>query len=263
MAEDKQVELTAVEQRAVGMGWKKDWDGNEEDFIDAKEFVRRQPLFDKIAENKKQNERALSELKEVKDSLNQLASHHQKVKEVEYQRALKTIREDKRSALKEGDAVRALELDDQIDNLTEQHKEEVVELKQQNTQQQQQGVSPQFLSWVKDNDWYLKEDEMHDFADGAAAAYVQRLKIKGQSIIENDVFEHVLEKVKKAYPEKFENPNRNRPSAVNGSDRGGKPVKGSYKLSDEEEQVAKNFERLGIMTRDEYVKERKSMQGDE
>ena len=256
MVEENKQELTDVEQRAAAMGWTKEWDGPEEDFIDAKEFIRRQPLFQKISENRKQSERLSEELKQVKDSLNQLASHHQKVKEVEYQRALKTIREEKRNALKEGDAVRALELDDQIDVLTEQHKEEVVEIKQQAKEQQANGVSPEFLVWVKDHDWYLKDEDMHDFADGVAASYVQRLKIKGQSIVEQDVFNHVVEKVKKAYPEKFTNPNRERHSAVSGSERNGKSVKGSFSPSDEEKEVAKNFVKQGIYkTEQEYYKE--------
>ena len=48
--EKKAPELSAVEQKAIEMGWKpKDnFDGEETDFIDAAEFVRRKPLFDKI-----------------------------------------------------------------------------------------------------------------------------------------------------------------------------------------------------------------------
>ena len=36
-----------IETRALEMGWrpKEEFDGNEEDFIDAKEFVRRKPLL--------------------------------------------------------------------------------------------------------------------------------------------------------------------------------------------------------------------------
>ncbi|SRR5258708_9881859 len=271
MAENKQeekkqeeVKIDPYKEKAISMGWKEDWDGAEEDFIDAKEFIRRQPLFDKIAENKRQNQALANDLKLVKDSLNQLAVHHQNVKEVEYQKALKEIRMEKRAALKEGDTTKALELEDKMDEIAEEHKKEVVEIKQQSKEQQQQGVSQQFLIWVKDNDWYLKDEDMHDFADGAAAAYIQRQKIKGIQITEPEVFEYVLEKVKKGYPEKFENPNRQRGSSVASGDRGGKPVKGTYKLSEEEEMIARNFEKLGIMTKDEYAKERKAMQqGDE
>jgi hypothetical protein len=102
---------------------------------------------------------------------------------------------------------------------------------------------------------------MHDFADGTAASYIKRAQLSGKTITENSVFEHVLEKVKKAYPEKFDNPNRQRSSSVSAGDRNGKPGKGNFKLTDEEEKIAKNWERSGVMSRDEYIKELKEMRG--
>jgi len=250
--ETKVPEHSEMEHRALGMGWrpKEEWKGEEDDFIDAKEFVRRKPLFDRIDSTGQR-------LKKVEEALNQLASHHQQVKEVEYQRALKELRLEKRSALKEGDTTTALELEDKMDELTEQRQQEVAEVKTQKSD----GPSSDFVVWVKDNDWYLKDEEMHDFADGAANSYLHREKAKGHSLTEEMVFRHVLEKVKKAYPEKFENPNRQKASAVSSGDRSGKPAKSTYTLSEEEEAVAKNFEKQGIMTRDEYIKERKSIQG--
>lgn len=253
---EPEVKTDPWEERALAMGWNPDkYDKDSEEYIDAKEFVRRKPLFDKISDTTKR-------LKNVEETLTQLASHHQKVKEVEYQRALKELRLEKRAALKEGDTMVALELEDKMDQLAEQHQQEVAEIREQQ-QQPQQGPSNEFLSWVKDNDWYLKDEDMHDFADGAAAAYIQRAKIKGELLTEDSVFRHVLDKVKRAYPEKFENPNRQRASAVSSSERSGKPVKSTYKLSDEEEQVARNFEKSGIMSREKYIEERKRMQGEE
>lgn len=43
------------EAKALEMGWrpKEEWDGPEEDFIDAKEYVRRKSLFEKIEHQNK------------------------------------------------------------------------------------------------------------------------------------------------------------------------------------------------------------------
>ena len=43
-------ELSPIEQKALEMGWrpKEEFEGEEADFIDATEFVRRKPLFEKI-----------------------------------------------------------------------------------------------------------------------------------------------------------------------------------------------------------------------
>ena len=48
--EQEAPELSPIEQKAIQMGWrpKEQFEGDEEEFIDAKEFVRRQPLFDRI-----------------------------------------------------------------------------------------------------------------------------------------------------------------------------------------------------------------------
>ena len=254
--EVKEPEHNEMEHRALSMGWrpKEEWQGSEDDFIDAKEFVRRKPLFDKIDSTTKR-------LKNVEETLTQLASHHQQVKELEYQRALKELRLEKRTALKDGDTVAALELEDKMDELAEQHKQEIQEVKQQKVETP--APTTEFLNWVKYNDWYLKDPDMHDFADGTAVSFIKRSELSGVKLTEDEVFSHVLDKVKKAYPEKFENPNRQKASAVSSGDRNSKGTKSGYRLSDEEEAVARNFERQGIMTREEYIKERKALVGDE
>jgi hypothetical protein len=249
--------VSEMEQRALSMGWrpKEEWAGGEDDFIDAKEFVRRKPLFDKIDSTTKR-------LKNVEEALNNLASHHQKVKEVEYQRAVKELRLEKRAALKEGDTQVVLELEDKMDQLSEQRMQEAIEARAQ-VQQQQTQASPEFLTWVETNEWYLNDSEMNGFADGVAAAYIRNSEKAGKVITEQQVFSHVVDKVRKAYPEKFENPNRGRPSAVTSSDRSGKPTKGTYKPTDEERMIARSFVKQGVFEKEEdYYKERQQLQGD-
>src|SRR3990172_13012748 len=82
VAEPETKEPSEMEQRAMSMGWrpKDEWRGDEVDFIEAGEFVRRKPLFDKIDSTNKR-------LRDVEQSLNQLAHHHAQVKETEFQRA--------------------------------------------------------------------------------------------------------------------------------------------------------------------------------
>ena len=105
-----EVKVDPFEQKALDMGWrpKEQWDGPEEDFIDAKEFVRRQPLFEKIEHQNKA-------LKQLEKAFEALKTHHTKVKESEYQRALKTLKEAKKEALREGETERALAYEEKID----------------------------------------------------------------------------------------------------------------------------------------------------
>lgn len=248
-------EPSETEVKASAMGWKaEDQLPEGVDFIPADEFIRRKPLFDKIESQKRYYD---DKIRNVEQTLNQLAQHHTKVKEVEYQRALKDLRVQKREAMKEGDTVVALELEDKMDSLTEAHQEEV---KQEVVQTKQEtGPSVEFLSWVKYNDWYLKDSDMHDFADGAAASFVQRSKSSGKAITEEEVFAYVLDKVRKGYPEKFENPNRTLPGKVSSGTTSGKTKKSDFKLTEEQEDIARNFAKNGVMTKEQYIKELEGM----
>ena len=72
-----------VELRAMEMGWrpKEEYNGDEENFIDAKEFVRRKPLFDKIEHQGKQ-------IKAVTKALEALKTHYTRVEEAAVQKAI-------------------------------------------------------------------------------------------------------------------------------------------------------------------------------
>lgn len=249
---------TEIETKATAMGWrgKGQWTGSDEEFIDAAEFVRRKPLFDKIESQKNFYDR---KIKDVELTLNQLAQHHSKVKEVEYQRALTDLRHAKREAIKEGNAVAALDITDQMESLYVDRQAEVQQAEieaQKIAAQKQPAVSQEFLTWVKSNEWYAKDSEMNSFADGTAAAFIRRAQIAGDIVSEQDVFAHVSNQVKKAFPEKFENPNRQRPGAVSSGDVNGKGSPKTPKtLPAEYEDIARNFEKNGVMKRDEYIKQ--------
>lgn len=246
------VEHTEIEKKAMNMGWrpKDQWNGSEDEFTDAGEFVRRQPLFDKIDYQSKK-------LKNVESTLNQLIEHHSKVRQTEYERALKELKEVRREAIKEGNAEQALVFEDKIEELEESHKktEPVV------IPQKQNEPTSEFLTWVQTNQWYVKDSDMHDFADGVAAAFIKRGEISGRAITERDVFNHVNDKIKRAYPEQFGNPNRERAGAVTNGDMNGRATKTTFKLTPEQEDVARSFEKSGVMTKAEYIAEIKKLEG--
>jgi hypothetical protein len=75
-------QYTKIQQQAMEQGWvpKEEFQGDEETFIDAAEFVRRGELFGKIEHQNR-------EMKLLRQSLEALKQHHSKTKEVEYQRA--------------------------------------------------------------------------------------------------------------------------------------------------------------------------------
>ena len=253
---ENQPELTEIEQEASKEGWrpKDQWTGNEVEWIPADEFMRRKPLFGKISELKSENYHTRKELQEVKQTLRALSEHHKKVRETEYERALTTLQLQRRDAMDERDHDTVIRIEEQIDTLKDEKKEFEQQLKQESQQQAQ--PTPEYLTWVKENDWYLQDQEMHADADAIAVAYLQRNKAAAPETL----YKHVSEKIRRMYPEKFE-AHRGRPDPVESGNSGVRPSKTErFKLTDEQEQAARNFEKQGIMTRAEYIAELKKLE---
>jgi hypothetical protein len=249
--EGSQPELTEVEQRALEMGWKPktDFNGDDDTFVDAKEFVSRKPLFDRI-------EHQSRELKEVRKALKALGDHHQKVREVEYQEALKSLRNEKKNALESGDADRLIEIDDRI---AEEKARQVVA--QNQAQNRANDPHPEFVNWVKENTWYVADQELRQVADQVGTAHAAA----NPNLTPEEVLQYVKGRVKRLFPEKFNNPNKERPSAVEGSSRA--PTrstasnKDTFTLSEDERRVMNTFIRSGVLTKEQYISDLKKVKG--
>lgn len=246
-------EPSAVEKRALEMGWrpKEEFDGEEEDFIDATEFVRRKPLFEKIDSVGK-------ELRETRKALKALQEHHAKVKEAEFKHALEQLRNEKRQALEEGDADKLIDIDERIaDAKVRQVQEERQQV------QAAQAPHPNFVQWVQKNTWYKEDAELRAISDQIGAAYA----VANPDVEPDQVLKYVEGRVKKLYPDKFRNPNKDRPSAVEGrttstaSKSKGDSIS-DYPLTDEERKVMMSFVRQGVMTKEEYITDLKRVKGE-
>ena len=242
---------TPIEEKARAMGWRplEDFDGDEEDFIDAQEFVRRKPLFEKI-------DSVGRELKETRKALRALQAHHERVKEMEYQNALKTLRAEKKLALEEGDTELLLDIDDRITDLKVQQSNQVRE------EAVQKEPHPGFIAWTKQNSWYVEDPELKIMADQIGASYAAL----NPDTNPNDILDYVSKRIKKLNPDKFSNPNKKRPSAVEGSSSNKSTGKQASELDDieltpEEKKAMNTFTRQGILTKEEYLADIKALRG--
>jgi len=239
---------SAIEQRALEMGWKplSEFEGDEDDFIDAKEFVRRKPLFEKIDHQGR-------ELKDVRKALKVLQDHHTKVREAEYKRALQDLREEKKTALREGNEDRLVEIDEEI---AEFKANEAVAAA--NAAKEVAAPHPNFVAWVNRNTWY-KDAELRVAADQVGTAYAA----SNPSVNPDEVLAYVEKRIKKMYPERFTNPNKDKPSAVEGASNQPRKAsqKDSFELDEDERKAMNTFVRSGIMTKEEYISELKRVKG--
>ena len=105
-------QLSAAEEKAMDQGWvpQDQWEGDPDQWRPAKEFLDRGELFKKIEDQNRT-------IKEFKRALDDLKGHHAKTRETEYARALATLKQQKRTALEEGDAAAVIQLDDEIDHI--------------------------------------------------------------------------------------------------------------------------------------------------
>ena len=248
---DQVVEQTpqTIEDTARDQGWrpKEEFSGDPSKWVSAETFVAKGELIDRI-------ESIGKKLKDSEKTIRMLSEHHAKVKDVEFKRAVDFLKAQKKTAYETGDVDQIIEIDDKIAEVRETQKLQ----KQQEVINETPEEHPAFKSWVSENKWYEKNGEMRSDADTFGAAYASNNTDKTPS----EVLEYVTKKIKKAYPEEFSNQNRLRPSGVEagGGTRQGSS-RDSFTLTEEETRVMNTFVRNEIMTKEDYVKQVKSMRG--
>lgn len=246
----QEVELTPIQQKAAEQGWKpKDqFQGEPDDFIDAAEFVRRGELFEKI-------DRQNREVKQLKDALHAFKAHHTKVKEAEYNRALKAVEAARKKAFDEGDRDQFFALEQQMDSI----KDEAALVKEAAKVVDAPQIPPALETWAEKNSWYQSNRAMTAFADRLGV----ELHAKGFTL--DQALREIDAEVRKEFPEKFAAPAANRrPPQPEGSTRTGATSKSSgFKPSDDERRVAKKFVQQGLFeTEAAYYKELERLQGE-
>lgn len=248
---DNQPEQTTdpYEAQAREQGWKpqEEYEGEPGKWRDAKSFVERGELFGKI-------DTMGRELKETRKALKMLQEHHTKVKETEYNRALVELKALQKRHLEEGNADEYLQTTELLTDLKAEQKARQVAAE---LAPQPQGPDPRFTAWVDRNKWYASDNEMRQFADSVGLGYSK----VNPGIDPEEVLDYVATQVKLRYKDKFENPNRNKPSAVEGRSTPTGAKGESIQLSEDERKVMNTFVRQGIMTKEEYLAEVKKLRG--
>lgn len=252
--EQKQEEpqYTEIQLKAIDQGWipKEEFDGDPEAFIDAAEFVRRGELFEKIEKQSKQ-------LKAVREALEAFRIHHSKVKENEYQRALKNLQDARKEAMLGGDTERALALEEKIDEVKAEKQQIVDEAKEPIVKDEDDSYNPQFQSWVDRNPWYETNRVMRKTADALGLDLHQA----GHS--PEEVLKLVEREIRKEFPHKFTGAgNARRPAAVEASTRGTGKNRDDVELTSEEAEMMRKIVAVTPgFTEEQYKKELKALKG--
>lgn len=249
--QQEEAKLSPMEEKALEMGWKPrtEFDGSDDEFIDAKEFVRRKPLFDRLEQQSKQ-------LKNVNKTLEQLKGHYSKIREVEFNRALAELKAARTQAITDSDGSRFEAIDDRI---KEVEKEAAKVL-----QEEQTHIDPpnpaEFDNWRSKNSWYQKDEAMTAFADHVGL----RLKPSHEAgeLTPLQILQKVEQAVRAEFPHKFKNVNKEQaPNVGEGKQQNGAGKSKEMDLTETEQKIMNNFVRQGIMTKEQYLKDLRLAKG--
>lgn len=248
------VVVNPVEQHARSLGWKpkEEFEGNPDEWRSAREFVERGEMIGKLRAQDRQ-------IRQLEEGIKHIATQNQRAYANGYDNAIKELKVQRREAIAEGDAVKADELEQRIEEVKEE-KQRAVQLAGQPIKHTQ-APTPEFQQWIVHNPWY-EIDEMAAWADAAAKKYV---KAKGNDVNHVEVLDYIHNKVRQEFPEKFTQPKKNT-AAPNpdgdgrGNHRGGNTQTQRFSkikstMSEDELRIMRTIIRTAGMTEEEYLKQ--------
>ncbi len=252
--EQQERTYTEIEQRALDQGWKplEDWEGDPEDHRSAKAYIDRGELLGKIKDQSK-------EMREMKQILATLSEHNKNVYVAGYEKAISELKTRRIEAIKEGDGDSLLAIENQLDST----KEALATVKAAPTVKATTNeTSPAFDSWLDQNPWYNTDEDMHDWADGAAMRLGQKAKQEGRRLTEQEVYAELTKKAREKFPQKFQNRNAISPDGDGRRPVPNKTPKGGDRfeqllaeMPEEMATAAKNLVKSGLLTKEKYVED--------
>jgi hypothetical protein len=253
------------EQEAKQFGWvpKEDFKGDPEQWRDADTFLQRGKEINgflrkdleklEVIQAKKDAAHA-AELLEIRATMEEFKEFHNMTLDATYKRAVADLRKEKAEAIEQGDGARVVELDDEIDKIKEAQKPAQKEKPKNDSPQANDKA---YYEWLDDNQWYITNETLGK----AAEKYGEIINAKTPDLKGKPFLDEVVKRVKEAFPDVFENPNRKLGSTSDSSDSGtrdkGSKNKQSYEnLPPEGKAQCDKFIKQGIFkTREAYCAE--------
>lgn len=199
-----EVHQQAVVERARSKGWKplEEYSGDAAEWVDAKEFVGRQRLFDTIHDQKR-------EIKKLHKDIETISKTFDRMEETAYKKALNELKDKQAQAVENQDVIAVQKTTEQITVLEKERAEQRQQVKQGG------GESEEFVEWRGQNKWFTDDAEMREDAISIGVGYAAANPNKTQK----EVLEHVTKRVQKMYPENFGKPKpvRREPVVESGS----------------------------------------------
>jgi len=255
---ENEPEKPTVESIAAELGWKpKDgFAGNDEDYVDAAEYIRRSKnIQESMRTSLKENKRKLAQMdKMVQD----LKAHTQAVLKSEVRdlkARVEAAQKARDEAIEEGDKEQVYAIEKELSELkteVESHLTRTMKEKEAVPEFDEREVE-NFVGWTKANPWYKApgkeggDTEMSRYADYLADLAEYRGLPYERKLMA------VTEIVKQKFSDKFSG---NKPPAPRVEGGKPSPMKKTYSvrdLSQEQREIMRNFVRQGVMSEKDYI----------
>lgn len=246
-----------AEVKARRLGWvpQEEFKGDPEHWRDADAFLKRGEEIQGFMKADLERLHTVlnardKEIAEIRSAMDDFRKFHNETEARAYKRAIEELKQLKAVAVEQGDGAKVVELDDQIDQLKEAQRNPEPAKKED-------GPAPDyrdFNAWLPDNRWYAEDKELQEMAD-AFGDVIQRNnpELKGKAFLDE-----VTKRVKKAAPDKFENPARSQATVGTSSDNrvaGGKKKKTYNDLPADAKAACDKFVKQKLMTVEQYLAE--------
>ena len=239
-----------VEQEAISRGWNPEGVEGKRN-LSAEEFLDRQPLYDDIRSLKKQT-------RKLQEGMEATLKMVDGARKREREKVLEEYKLAKREALEDGDFDTVLEIDEKIADAKAEADAPL--------------VNEAYIEWVADNEWYVEEPKMKEYAETIGAGYFQ----KNPEATPDKIYAYVAKEARKRFPDYFEEggdeddyedeqeqdekpaPRRRRASPVEGA-RKARSKRGNSRhsvrdLTADERSIMRTVCRSANLTEAEYLK---------
>lgn len=251
---EEESEANPAEDEARKMGWRpeEEYEG-EAPWVDAEEFVARQPLYEGLSKSSKR-------IKRLEDRLSKVLEHNRKIEKISYEKAKRDMKQARIEAMKDGEFEQAEELITKEKELDDEWAASEAEDTATITQEPEE-----FVAWKEKNSWYVEDAELKEEADtiGEAIWNLNARKVAAgdaEQLSQTELYNAVTDRIKKLHSDKPYFKTKKIPNGGEApSNQANKPNKGFNerfnKLDPMEKELARQFARDGDLTIEEYMKQ--------
>ena len=250
-------EASPGQKKAETAGWTTEdkRKGDTADWVDFTQFNLKGELMSRITEQSSIINHLQNKVTDRDKGLKDMADLQDKISKREYDRALKDLLDKKVVALEDNDHSGVVNLDEQISDLKD-HKPEPQEVSGDEETNDPNAVPPEILAWMArpENKWYSTDQTLKDMTDGIANG----IQSANPSITATDLITQVEIKLKEVMPGRF-NRSSNGEDVDSGGDFNNSVNRTNSKLptfkdlNEDQQSVCRRFERLGTLTREDYI----------